>query len=105
MPLTRVASLKTLESGESTIVETAAGEIALVRLGGNVLALSNTCCHRGGPLGDGEVDEKESAITCPWHGWRFDCRTGACLDPGNGESVETFTVEVDGDDILVDIPV
>jgi hypothetical protein len=35
------------------------------------------CPHQGLPL-DGEPDD-DGVITCPWHGYRFDARTGACL--------------------------
>jgi hypothetical protein len=34
------------------------------------------CPHRGGPLGE----PCDGVRTCPWHGYRFDVATGACLD-------------------------
>lgn len=44
---------------------------------GEVCALANTCTHLGGPLGDGSRDG--DTVTCPWHGSRFDLRTGAVV--------------------------
>lgn len=35
------------------------------------------CPHQGLPL-EGEPDA-EGILTCPWHGYRFDARTGACV--------------------------
>ena len=42
-------------------------------------------------------------ITCPWHGWRFDLRSGACLTAG--EDTQTLPVFVEGDQVLVDLDV
>ena len=41
---------------------------------GEVCALSNTCNHLGGPLSEGV--REGNAVVCPWHGSRFDLRTG-----------------------------
>jgi nitrite reductase/ring-hydroxylating ferredoxin subunit/uncharacterized membrane protein len=49
--------------------------VLLVREGGEIHALANRCTHRGGPLHEGEVGE--GRVTCPWHGSRFDLRTGS----------------------------
>ena len=46
--------------------------------GGEVCALANTCTHLGGPLAEGSRDG--DTVTCPWHGSRFDLRTGAVVE-------------------------
>ena len=43
---------------------------------GQAHCLSNTCCHRGGSLGDGLV--ADSCVQCPYHGWRFNGE-GQCV--------------------------
>lgn len=56
-------------------------EVALFRIDDKVYALNNLCPHMQGPLGEGEVEE--GVVTCPWHGWQFEVRTGECLNmPG-----------------------
>ncbi|HET8673423.1 MAG TPA: Rieske (2Fe-2S) protein [Thermoleophilaceae bacterium] len=45
--------------------------------GGRVCALANTCTHLGGPLAEGS--REGDTVTCPWHGSRFDLRTGAVV--------------------------
>lgn len=47
-------------------------------LSGEVCALANVCTHLGGPLAEGTRDG--DSVICPWHGSRFDLRTGAVLE-------------------------
>ncbi|HEY2543537.1 MAG TPA: Rieske 2Fe-2S domain-containing protein [Gaiellaceae bacterium] len=42
---------------------------------GDVCAISAVCSHMGGPLDQGARDG--DVVVCPWHGSRFDLRTGA----------------------------
>jgi len=42
---------------------------------------ATVCPHLGGPLDDAPVDG--GCVTCPWHGYRFDVRTGRSTD-GHG---------------------
>ena len=44
---------------------------------GSVCDVPLVCPHQGLPL-DCEPDG-EGVMTCPWHGYRFDARTGGCL--------------------------
>ena len=48
--------------------------VALFNIDGNFFALDGVCPHQGGPLGEGELTGP--VVTCPWHGWQFDIRTG-----------------------------
>jgi len=50
-----------------------------VALDGARCAFSTTCPHLGGPLDDAAVDAA-GIVTCPWHGHRFDVRTGRRVD-------------------------
>lgn len=45
---------------------------------GEVCALANTCTHLGGPLAEGS--REGDTVACPWHGSRFDIRTGAVVE-------------------------
>ncbi len=48
--------------------------IALFNVDGHFFALDGVCPHQGGPLGKGELSGH--IVTCPWHGWQFDVRSG-----------------------------
>jgi nitrite reductase/ring-hydroxylating ferredoxin subunit len=88
-----VARADDIPEGRSRVVEAAGRQIALVRSGGRFFALSNTCRHRGGPVGQGEVDPAASTIACPWHGWEYDLATGrATLNPA--ARLETYPTQV-----------
>jgi nitrite reductase (NADH) small subunit len=73
-------------------------EVAVFNVDGELFALENYCPHQGGPLADGWLDR--SVITCPWHGWCFDVRTGRML-LGNLTRVARFAVFRDGTDLVV----
>jgi nitrite reductase/ring-hydroxylating ferredoxin subunit len=45
---------------------------------GTLLAHATTCPHSLGPLD--EVVPQNGILRCPWHGYRFDMRTGESVD-------------------------
>ena len=71
-------------------VTVAAVKVALANLDGKFCAISGTCAHAGGPLGQGKLEN--GVITCPWHGWSFDARTGK--DTGGKGAVGVHPVEI-----------
>lgn len=82
-------------------VEVEGQSIAIFNLGGTFHAIQNDCPHRSGPLAEGTVEGEE--VTCPWHGSRFNVRTGTVLSPPAREGVKSFPVRVTGDDVEVEI--
>jgi nitrite reductase (NADH) small subunit len=72
---TRVADVADLPEGQARVVDVAGRTVAVFNVGGAFYAIDNTCPHRGGPLGEG--DTEGAIVVCPWHGWRWDVRTGA----------------------------
>ena len=98
----RAASLAVLPTGGCKLADVNGMRVVLARVGEHVYACADTCPHRGGPLGEGKLTG--SRLTCPWHGWMFDVRTGACLLPARGSAVATYPVRVEGDEIWIDVP-
>jgi nitrite reductase/ring-hydroxylating ferredoxin subunit len=62
------------------LVRVAGRELRLFELDGEIRAHPTLCPHRGGPLGDVAIDD--GCLTCPWHGYRYDLRSGRCLNDG-----------------------
>ncbi|MBI4175608.1 MAG: Rieske 2Fe-2S domain-containing protein [Candidatus Aenigmarchaeota archaeon] len=100
MAFIEAARVDELKPGSSKTVSVKGQEIALHNVGGNVYATTNTCPHRGGPLGEGSLNGE--VVTCPWHGWQFDVKTGVSPVVPTAK-VQTFQVKVEGDRILVDV--
>jgi 3-phenylpropionate/trans-cinnamate dioxygenase ferredoxin component len=86
----KVATTDELEDQQAKLVEVEGQKIALFRVGEAFHALSDTCTHRGGPLSEGTVEGAE--VTCPWHGARFDIKTGG----GHGAASGTRGQELPG---------
>ena len=64
--------------------------VALFNIDGEFIAMDNKCPHRGGSLGDGEIEG--DIVTCPWHGWQFNCRTGKAVE-NDAIIVRTYEIE------------
>ena len=74
-------------------------EVCVVNVDGKYYAINNICTHEGGPLADGNLEGYE--VECPWHGSKFDVRTGEVTNPPASEPEPTYEVKVDGNNILV----
>jgi nitrite reductase/ring-hydroxylating ferredoxin subunit len=66
------------------VVETPWGTMALFSRGDEVLCVQAFCPHLGGPLFQGTL--QGDTVTCPWHLWRFDLRSGERVDPERPDS-------------------
>jgi len=97
----KVAQASDLSPGSGTTVEAEGQRIALFNVQGAFYAIADTCPHRGGPLGEGELHGP--TVTCPWHGATFDVQTGAVTGPPARASVRSFCVRVEGNDVLVEL--
>jgi nitrite reductase/ring-hydroxylating ferredoxin subunit len=64
----------------------------VMAVGAELVAVAARCPHRLGPLDDAACEGGE--LVCPWHGYRFDARTGRSTD-GHGLRLETARVEID----------
>ena len=98
----KVASTSDLPEGRAAVVELAGRTIALFNVNGEFFALDNTCLHRGGPLGEGFVDQKNLTVQCPWHGWIYSLASG--VSPMDSMAkVEKFEVRVEGEDVKISL--
>ena len=96
----KVSALSEIQEGGSKVVTAGGKEVALFKFEGKIYALDNTCPHQGGPLGEGYLDG--SRVTCPWHAWAFDVKTGDCQTV-SGVKQPGYAVKMDGQDILLNL--
>lgn len=80
--MTKLSDTQSVTEGKLTRVEHGGKTLLLTRVGDDYYAIDNSCPHLGLPMAHGEV--RDGAITCPFHGSRFDVCTGANLDWVNG---------------------
>jgi multimeric flavodoxin WrbA/nitrite reductase/ring-hydroxylating ferredoxin subunit len=66
---------------------------------GDFGVLSGTCNHAGGPLADGTLDGEY--ITCPWHNWKYHCRTGLGEPGFEADAVPRYDWKVEDGRLLV----
>jgi 3-phenylpropionate/trans-cinnamate dioxygenase ferredoxin subunit len=94
--------------GERIIVTVGDREIGVFRIDGEFYALLHRCPHLGGPLCKGEIigliesdgpgdlrlNSDQKILTCPWHNWEFDIKTGQSYWNPLRTRARRFPVEV-----------
>lgn len=73
--------------------------VAVFRHENQLSAIANACAHQNGPLGEGRI--LDCLVTCPWHGFQYDVRTGRSPAPFT-ETVPTYRLRVDEGQVFVD---
>lgn len=101
MPEVKIAKTGDVKDGDGKVIYVNGKVLALFNLNGEFFVIDNTCLHKGGPLGEGELDG--SVVTCPLHGWRYDVTSGACVFPATHLRVNSYKVNIKGEDIFVEV--
>ncbi len=99
--LQRASRLADVEVGLPFAVTLPDGQrICLVRESGRVYAVADRCPHKDFALSGGAL-VSPCVLECPWHGARFDVRTGQVLQGPATERLPTYTVRVVGEEVFV----
>lgn len=94
----KVLKAEDLPIGKSAIILVDGQEIAVFNYKNEYFAILNKCPHKGGPLGEGRV--QEGIVVCPNHEWRFELKTGNSMQ--NPEmKVKIFPVRIKDEKIYV----
>jgi nitrite reductase/ring-hydroxylating ferredoxin subunit len=97
----KVATKAEISDQSAKLIKIGNKRIALFNLGGQFFAIDDTCSHADGPLSEGEIEGEE--VECPWHGSRFNIKTGEVTAEPAGENVGRYNVRVTGDDLEVEV--
>lgn len=97
----RVFSYKELAPGQLAYTDLDGLPIALANVNGTIYAFGDSCRHEGGPLSAGLLID--DTVTCPWHGWTYNVRTGKSIVPPIGLRIPTYQVVIEGDDVFLEL--
>ena len=97
---TKTISHDKLTAKGSAVVRRGGKQIALFETPDGIYACNNRCPHEGYPLREGTLDGA-CILTCNWHNWKFDLKTGE--NQYGGDGLRVFPVELRGGDVWVDI--
>lgn len=74
--------------------------ICVANVNGNYSAMDNVCLHRGGPIGQGMVENGK--VVCPWHGWAWDPTSGQAAHSASTK-VAVYPLKIENGDVLVEL--
>ena len=100
----RVCARDDLAPGSARCFDVDGHRIAVVRIGDDYYAISDTCSHADFSLSEGDVWEDELEIECPKHGSTFSLVTGEPQTLPATTPVPVYGVVVEGDDVKVVLP-
>jgi 3-phenylpropionate/trans-cinnamate dioxygenase ferredoxin subunit len=95
--------------GSRKIVRIAGRSIGVFNVDGEFFAIRNRCPHQGAPLCEGKLwgvlsadkpgsfqyESRKEILTCVWHGWEFNIRTGQSWCDPQRLRVRSYDVDVD----------
>ncbi|MCS7184402.1 MAG: non-heme iron oxygenase ferredoxin subunit [bacterium] len=76
------------------VVEIDGEEVLVVLIDDKVYAVSNICTHAFARLSEGSIGQE---LECPFHGAKFDVKTGEALTPPASEPLKVYKVNLVGD--------
>ncbi len=92
-------ALTELGDGQLLVGHANGEAVLLARRGDEIFAVSATCTHYSGPLGEGLL--VDGTIRCPWHHACFDLRSGAPLRAPALNPIACYEVEIAGGRVSV----
>ena len=92
-----VFKLSNLPAGHTHQLDHGEYKVLLTNVDGQVYAVESKCSHFGLPLENAALCGHR--LRCPFHSACFDVRDGQQLEAPGLDGINTFAVEVDGDDI------
>jgi len=90
--------LAELSPGKSVDKRILARRVAVFNDGGEIFAIEADCKHMKASLATGQVSE--GVVTCRWHGWQYDLKSGQCLTV-SGMKLKKYEIEITDGDVYV----
>src|SRR6266404_2086471 len=96
----RVNAGHKLSEGEMRVLDIDGTKVSIAAAGGSLYAFDDVCTHMGCSLGEGKLEG--TTVTCPCHGSQFDVTSGAVIRGPAQRPVRVRSVQIEGDDLLVE---
>ena len=94
-----VAKADEIPVGGMKVAKVGSIDVMVANVDGSYFALPNKCTHVGGPLGKGKLVGE--VVQCPWHGSKFDVKTGQVVQGPAQKPEPTLEVAVDPSGVWV----
>lgn len=101
MAWTKIAKTSDIPNNKGKEVNVNGNRVAIFHANGKYYALEALCRHQDGSLAPGKIDGE--VVECPLHFWHYNMRTGALLDYLKDVKLETYNLDIRGNDIFIDI--
>mgnify|MGYP000847411463 FL=1 len=88
-----------LVEGKPVAIDVDGVAVCVARVGDEVFAVADTCTHSEASLSEGEITGTK--IECWLHGAELDLRTGQALTPPATESLKSFKVNRNGNQLTI----
>jgi nitrite reductase/ring-hydroxylating ferredoxin subunit len=93
-----VARVEDVPIGTALVAQAGETEVAVFHCEDGFHATQGACLHLQGPLGRGKLEG--CVVSCPWHGWQYDVRTGE-NEFDRAIRLETYEVVVEDGEVKV----
>jgi nitrite reductase/ring-hydroxylating ferredoxin subunit len=121
MTKTKIATTSELSTTKALKVKAGGQSILVATANGHACAIANKCPHLGLPMSTGKIEN--GIITCPFHGSKFDMKTGKNVEWVNAvmgiplpamakkmmsmgkeaTDIPCFSVTQEGEDLFIDV--
>ncbi|HWE92577.1 MAG TPA: DUF2231 domain-containing protein [Tepidisphaeraceae bacterium] len=98
----RIPGAEHMEDGQTLRLDVGGVIIGLARVGAAYYAFQDFCTHRHGPLSEGCFMGDQ--VMCPWHGSRFDLRTGHVTHGPAKKDIDVYEVRNVNGQVSVRMP-
>ena len=95
----KVAETKDIQTSQMKEVQIDGKDVCIANVDGKYYAIGNVCTHVGGPLAEGTLEGY--VVECPWHGSKFDVRSGEPTRPPAKRPEPTYEIKVEGNNLLI----
>jgi nitrite reductase/ring-hydroxylating ferredoxin subunit/uncharacterized membrane protein len=94
-----ICNVGELAQGQMMLASIAGERVVIGKCPDGIIAFSDRCTHKGGPLSDGVLIG--CAVQCPWHGSQFDVHTGRVISGPAEKQIKTYATRIHDGEVYI----